>query len=125
MTMTISGTNGVTLPDATVLKSAVPLKVRICDSQASGVEGGDSAVGEQTRRLTTIRLNEVGAGVTLNSTTGIITIPAGTWSVRGMAPAYMANRNHAWLANITDNLIVANGPSSYASASGSYFSKDL
>lgn len=72
------------------------------DQKAQGVDGGASAVGLQTRVLNTVVFNNI-AGASLNTSTGTITLPAGTYKIRADVPGFI-NVHKSYLNNITDAL---------------------
>ncbi len=70
------------------------------DEKSNGTNGGTFTAGaRRTRVLNTKVVDEI--GITLSSNQ--FTLPAGTYIVRGHAPALQGGRHKAWLRNITDS----------------------
>lgn len=77
------------------------------DEKAANTSGGTNAVGVNQRTLNTVVLNSItGASVT----SSVVTLPAGTYYVRGSAPAYATTGlNRLNLYNNTDGVVTLVG----------------
>lgn len=69
------------------------------DEKAVGTAGGASVIGVQTRTLNTVSANTI-SGASLSSNQ--VTLPAGTYRVRGSAPSFTVDFCKAYLYNVTD-----------------------
>lgn len=79
--------------------------MQVRDEKSSGTAGGSSVVGAQTRTLNTVSANTIsGASLASNQ----ITLPAGTYRIRALAPSVNVNMSRAYIYNVTDavNLIL-------------------
>lgn len=75
---------------------------------AQGTSGGSAAAGIQTRPLNTVVANTIsGASLASNQ----ITLPAGTYRVRGFAEAFHVNASKIALYNVTDATYIQQGGS--------------
>lgn len=76
--------------------------MKVSDTRANGTGGGGSSVANdptQTRTLNTVDSNNIpGASLAANT----ITLPAGTYDIRGRAPAMQVSRHQATLYNSSD-----------------------
>lgn len=78
------------------------------DQKASGTEGGSSTSGTQTRTINTTVANTIsGASLASNQ----ITLPAGTYRVRGSSTNASGVFARTWLRNVTDSTVAAQGGS--------------
>ena len=85
--------------------------ILIRDEKATAAPGGTFTAGSwQTRDLNTI-VADIGGHVGLAANQ--ITLAAGTYKVRGHAPAYRVNNHKIKLRNITDSTDVVIGTSEY------------
>lgn len=69
------------------------------DEKTSGTGGGSSIAGIQTRTLNTVHANTI-SGASLSSNQ--ITLPAGVYRIRALAPQGNVNMGKAFLYNVTD-----------------------
>jgi len=115
------GTNGQVLTadsaEATGLKWAAAAGaiqvLTVNETQASGTQGGTFTSGAwRTRTLNTSVQNTI-SGASLSSNQ--ITLPAGTYSLVAIAPAYQVESNQARIYNITDSAVIVQGNNSYGS----------
>ena len=98
--------------DVWVLQNPAPRStgyMLVQDQKASGTNGGSSVAGVQQRALNTVVANTI-AGASLSANQ--VTLPAGTYRVRGYALNAAGVTSQTWLKNVTDNAIVALGNSS-------------
>lgn len=80
--------------------------LHVRDEKASGTNGGSSAGATTTRTLNTIKRNTIpDASLSGNR----FTLPAGTYRIRGSAPARMAGAHQASIYSVTDNSVVLVG----------------
>jgi phage-related tail fiber protein len=80
----------------------------IQDQKASGTAGGSASAGTQQRALnTTVRNTIAGASLASNQ----VTLPAGTYRVNGFSVSASSSYHKAWLRNVTDTTVVAQGES--------------
>jgi hypothetical protein len=86
------------------------------DEKASGVDGGASVAGDNTRDLNTVVTNEI-TGASLSSNQ--ITLPAGTYFIQASAPAFKPNFHKIILYNTTDTSNEVIGLSAYSSSAES------
>lgn len=84
------------------------------DEKAQGTYGGDSTAGVNTRNITDLKVNDVGANLNSNQ----LTLPAGTYRCRISCPANSCNRHSAYLYNVTDANIAVQGSSENANNQG-------
>lgn len=89
----------------------------VSDTKAQNTHAGASVAGVQTRVLNTVEKNTI-AGASLASNQ--ITLPAGTYSVLGFAPAYNVNGHRAHLYSVTDSatLLIGSNENSTTTAAG-------
>lgn len=86
------------------------------DQKASGTAGGSSVAGTQARTLNTTVLNSIsGASLASNQ----ITLPAGTYRVRAVAPAADVSAHQLGLYSVTDSAFLLTGQSMYTSNAAS------
>jgi hypothetical protein len=78
------------------------------DQKASGTAAGGASVGVQQRTLNTVASNTI-SGASLSSNQ--ITLPAGTYRVRGYSMSATGVLAQTWLSNVTDGVIAALGQS--------------
>lgn len=98
----------VLLNPATGVTSIATGYLLIQDQKASGTSGGSSAAGVQQRALTTTVRNTIsGASLASNQ----VTLPAGTYRVNGFSVAASGTYHQAWLRNVTDATVAAQGES--------------
>lgn len=71
------------------------------DEKESGVGGGNSSTGINTRVLNTVIANTI-SGASFNPTTFQITLPDGTYRFKGSCPAAICDGHKASIYNITD-----------------------
>jgi len=84
------------------------------DTKASDTAGGTFTAGAwRTRDLNTVQHNSI-AGASLAAATGRVTLPAGTYRVRGAAPCLRVNSTAARLYSITASTTLLIGSSGYA-----------
>jgi hypothetical protein len=87
--------------------------LRVREEQASGTAAGTPVAGSQTRVLNATKKNSIsGASLASNQ----VTLPAGTYKVRGSAPAYAVNSHQAYLYSVTDAAMLVNGTSENTNA---------
>lgn len=84
----------------------------IQDRKAQNTNGGSFSSGDWRRRDLNTVVSDDGGFVTLASNQ--VTLPAGTYRVRGYAPACKVNRHRARLQNVTDGTTVALGTSAFS-----------
>jgi hypothetical protein len=84
------------------------------DEKSQNTPGGSSIAGVQTRTLSALRGNTI-SGATLASNQ--ITLPAGSFRIRALAPAVNVDGHRAYLYNVTDAIVALNGTSENTSAS--------
>jgi len=112
----VAGTNDTDAATAKGLKDAliVPLnELYVRDEKASGSYGGSSSTTTyHTRTVNTVLYNTIpGASVTSNR----ITLPAGTYRIKGRAPCISGDQNKALIYNFTDSTYVIVGESALTS----------
>jgi hypothetical protein len=89
--------------------------LEIQHEETAGVSAGTFTAGSWvTRELNTVKVNEI-TGASLGSNQ--FTLPAGNYSIIASAPAWMTNRHHIRLRNITDGSDTLIGTSSYSNSS--------
>lgn len=112
---TQANTDSSTKPATTAFVKNVAFRYsRLTDTKASGVNGGSSVVGIQTRTLNTIEIN-AGDIVTLAANT--FTLRTGSYRIRLEVPGYSVVRHRAILRNVTSGVLVR-GRSAVASNTG-------
>jgi len=81
------------------------------EEQTSGTNGGTSSTTTTvTRTLNTVKVNTIsGASLTSNQ----VTLPAGTYYIKGSCPAYKSLGIKAFIENITDTTTELVGQSCY------------
>lgn len=85
----------------------------LADEKAQNTSGGSSIAGVQTRALNTVRANTIpGASLAANQ----VTLPAGTYRIRGSAPSMGSDQTRAYLYNVTDAATAILGTSEHGSA---------
>lgn len=84
-------------------------------STSGGVSTGNSTA--QVRMLNTTDQNTIPSGVALASNR--VTVPAGTYDVRGRVPAYGVGTHRAFLWNVTSGALALLGSSAHSSSGGS------
>lgn len=82
------------------------------DQKATSTAGGSSAAGTQTRTLNTTVLNSI-TGASLSSNQ--ITLPAGTYRIKAVAPASDVSGHQLWIYSVTDSAVLISGQSMYTS----------
>ena len=87
--------------------------MHIQDQKTSGITGGDSILGFQTRTLNTVLTNSI-AGASLAAS--IVTLPAGDYYVEIFAPCFRGVGHKVILKNNTDVVDVLTGKNEYADA---------
>lgn len=100
--------------EATVSVSgaAAPNLLHVRDEKAQNTVGGGFTSGAwQTRTLNTVKTNEI-TGASLSSNE--VTLPAGTYEIDALAPAYAVARHQARLYNVTGAAVLLDGTSMYA-----------
>jgi fermentation-respiration switch protein FrsA (DUF1100 family) len=97
----------------------VPLSAKFSDRKATSTSGGVSTGNStaQVRTLNTTDQNTIPSGVALASNR--VTVPAGTYDVRGRAPAYAVGTHRAFLWNVTSGSLALLGSSAHSSSGGS------
>ena len=86
------------------------------DQKSSGVAGGSSVAGSQTRTLNTTLANTIsGASLSGNQ----LTLPAGTYRLNAIAPAVGVSGHQLSIYNVTDGVTLAYGQSMYTASAGS------
>lgn len=84
----------------------VPTFMHVRDEKTVGTAGGTSATGLNTRILNTVGFNSItGASLASNK----VTLPAGTYKMRGRAPGSNSDRHKAYLYDVTGSAIVIAG----------------
>lgn len=68
--------------------------------------GGDAVAGINVRKLNTVTQNNI-TGASLNATTGVFTLPAGTYKLRATAEASRVDAHQLLVKNITNNIVYA------------------
>ena len=91
--------------------------LHIRDEKAANTSGGTFTSGAwQTRTLNTEVTDEIGSTLSSNE----FTLPAGTYYIRALAPAFQCGRHKARLYNVTDTAVTLVGTSEYSSDTASY-----
>lgn len=80
------------------------------DVKAKNTNGGSSSAGDNTRVLNSTQVNNI-SGCSLNTGTGVITLPAGTYEVYASAPCYRGDDHQVFLYNNTDAAVAIAGTS--------------
>ena len=94
----------------------------IVDEKADGASGGTFTSGAwRTRDLNVVRTNEI-TGASLSSNQ--FTLPAGTYSIFALAPAFRVHHHKAKLRNITDGTDVIIGSLAFSGSTASYAQTD-
>lgn len=95
--------------------------IHIQDQKAAGTNGGIASAGilNQTRVLNTVLANTI-IGASLNTSTNIITLPAGKYRIETKVPSYNTTNNKAFLYNVTDTAYTLNGLNAYGSSAQEY-----
>lgn len=94
---------------ATPITAPVTGYMLVQDQKANGTNGGSSSAGVQQRTLNTVVANTIsGASLASNQ----VTLPAGTYRVRGYSVNASGQMSQSWLKNVTDTTIAAFGASS-------------
>lgn len=94
-------------------KDKLPEYSRIIDSKASGTAGGTFTSGAwRTRVLNSETTDEIGVTLSFNR----FTLPAGTYIIRALAPAYAVDSHMAALYNYSDSSYTLYGTTENASA---------
>ncbi len=89
--------------------------LHVQDQKSANTDGGTASTGDNIRALNTIVVNEISAGLLTNQ----ITLPAGTYMCRAVAPAYRTDGHRAYLWNVSDSSVAVLGSSNYTeNASG-------
>lgn len=95
--------------------------ILVQDRKASGTDGGTFTSGARRDRTLNTLVHNIGSLASLSGgTTGtggtanIITLPAGTYYVRGSAPAYRVDNHRAWLYDNTNAADLLIGTSEHA-----------
>ncbi len=89
------------------------------DQKPSGTAGGASTTSYSTRVLNTVLTNTIsGASLSANQ----IILPAGTYYIDALAPAYAAGTNKAKLTNVTDGTDLLQGTTALANSGNGGFS---
>lgn len=82
------------------------------DERTSGTSGGSTTSGATAARpLNTVVVNTI-SGASLSSNQ--VTLPAGTYYIKGSGPANIAGQHKLRLRNVTDSTYVLEGPSNYS-----------
>ena len=104
------------LSDKVVGSGGAPPVIHVQDQKASGIAGGSSVVGQQTRTLNTVVTNTIsGASLASNQ----ITLPAGTYEVWASAPGNRTGNHKIKLHDILGS-DVAIGTSQFSNSAGGY-----
>ena len=126
-TATVNGT--ITVPNATAPTQPVALGQQPLlatayfhaqEQEPSGVQGGSSVTGVNVRVLNTVLTNTItGASLASNQ----ITLPAGSYYIRGSAPAYLSGGFKTSLYNVTSSSfsLIGTSESSSGEQSRSFF----
>lgn len=105
---------GTTIPDSTLPKLGIDKYARFSDTKQVGISGGTFTSGSWiTRTLNTEEFNSI-TGCTLNPSTSRITLPAGNYYIRAVAPAYAVEQTRAALYNNATSSMLARSTSVYA-----------
>lgn len=99
--------NDTTIPATSAVINVAASRLIVVDAKAQGTNGGTFSSGAwRTRDLNTVRHNGIsGASVSANQ----ITLPAGTYLVRGSAPALQVNNHKCRLQDITNGVTLIGG----------------
>lgn len=90
----------------TAISPGAPPAIIVRDEKPNATSGGAAAVGWNTRVLNTVSLNTI-SGASLSSNR--VTLPAGTYEVFALCPAYAVNQAKPRLRNVTDNATLVDG----------------
>ncbi len=77
-----------------------PLILHVRDKKATTVDGGASLVGNNIRDLTDVATNTI-PDASVDTGTGRVTLPIGTYDVLGFCPGHKVNRFKTFLFNVT------------------------
>lgn len=103
-------------------KQSITGYFHVRDQKATGSHGGTSVSGTQTRQLNTIVPNPTGtptiSGASLANNR--VTLPAGTYEIKGYAPSITSRGTRAIVHNITDSQDLLIGTSAFIDAGGEY-----
>ena len=117
MSFTRTGDKGDTGdPGAAYTPQSAKFSDRKATSTAGGTSTGNSTA--QVRTLNTTDQNTIPSGVSLASNR--VTLPAGTYDVRGRAPAYSVGAHRAFLWNVTSGAVALLGISAYSGSGGAW-----
>jgi len=101
-------THALGFPDGTYKDSNGIMIVK--DEKTVNTAGGSSVAGTQVRTLNTVTVNTiVGASLSSNQ----VTLPAGTYTVRACAPAFISDKHKVIWFNVTDTATTTQGSSAY------------
>lgn len=98
--------------------------LKVSDQKASGTDAGSSVANTitQTRTFNTVDVNTItGASLSANQ----VTLPAGTYRVRGRAPGVQTGGHKAFLYNVTDATYTDIGSNAATAATGGSFSDSV
>ncbi len=87
--------------------------LHVQDQKDANTSGGTPSAGMNIRDLNTIVTNEISASLSSNQ----ITLPAGTYMCRALAPAFRGSRHRAYLYNISDSSIEVLGVNNFCTNS--------
>lgn len=94
----------------------------IRDENASPTNGGSSISGIQTRNLNTVKVNKI-TGASLSSNQ--ITLPAGTYNIKAMAPSFAADQSRAILYDFTNSVNIEVGENGNANSSSFEYNRAI
>jgi len=101
-------THALGFPDGTYKDSNGIMIVK--DEKTVNTAGGSSVAGTQVRTLNTVTVNTiVGASLASNQ----VTLPAGTYTVRACAPAFISDKHKLIWFNTTDTATTTQGSTAY------------
>lgn len=90
--------------------------MKVSDRKATGTSGGASTAGTiHTRTLNTVEHNVI-SGASLSS--NVVTLPAGTYDIKGRAPASNAYQHRLHFCKSADNSIVLTGANASVPTTG-------
>lgn len=92
------------------------------DQKPTGVDGGTSIAGVQTRILNTVKENSI-AGASLTS--NLITLPAGRYKIKAKAPTFRSDRTRCYIVDDSNNSKLIIGNSYYFNNSSGFGLTDL
>ncbi len=84
--------------------------LHVQDRKSANTSGGTPSVGDNIRDLTNIIENDISASLSSNQ----ITLLAGTYWCRAIAPAYRTDEHRAYLYNVSDTSIELVGSNAFA-----------